>query len=432
LSQPAAFGPTLTLPYGHASRQLRLPPGVEPAFVRSTPAPAASPPREVLRAALDAPVASAPLRQLARGRGSASVLVPGKTRVAALEHVVPLLLDELEAAGVPARATEVVLATGTHEHHLESDIVRLLGERTARRVRCRAHACREGDTLSKLGVTSRGTPVWLDAGVLASEVVVATGRIVPHYFAGFSGGRKALVPGVAGWDTIVANHRLTLGGHSGIDPGCRPGRLADNPVHLDMCEAASMAPPDFVVNTVQDERGRVVAAVAGHWERAFERGCAVAGEQLCAVLDEPIDLLVTSAGGNPHDGNFMQSIKAVLNLEDAIAPGGAVLWLAEAAGDLHPGFRTWLAIGDDAELDRRVRADYDLTGHNSILLRRLQRRADVHLHSALDDDVVRELGFTPAPDPQRTFDALAARLPANARLAVVHAANVIAARAPTR
>jgi nickel-dependent lactate racemase len=384
-------------------------------------------PAKLVRRALDQPIGSPPLRELARGRRSAAILVPGRDRVSGVSDYVPELIEELRAAGMPDDGISIHLATGTHDHSGVSDLVRLVGESVLEQVRCRIHDCHDATGLTRLGTTRRGTPVSVATSVLQAELKILTGRIVPHYFAGFSGGRKALIPGVAGFDTIQGNHRLTLAPERGIHPAVAPCSLSDNPVHLDMLEAAAMAAPDFCLNTLLDTRGRMLGAVAGHWERAHEVGCREAGRRFQLRVDAPVDLLVTSSGGLPHDCNFMQSIKAVLNLQSILRPGGSILWIAQAASGMHPGFLDWAAIEGDAELDRAVRANYSLTGHNSILLRRLFRNAKVALKSDLPADQVQRLGIQVVDSPQRALDAICAELPRDFRVAVAPTANVICA-----
>ena len=195
----------------------------------------------------------------------------------------PALISELNEAGIEDRNIEIFLADGTHEQHLQNDIATLLGEDIASRVRCLGHDCRKEDELAELGCTRFGTPIFLNRRVLEADVKVLTGRIVPHYFAGFSGGRKALIPGVAGVRTIVANHRLTLGPNLGIHPDVGLCSLAANPVHLDMFEGARKAKPTFCLNTLLDVNHRWCSAVAGDFEAAHEEGCRQAAQ------DVPLD-----------------------------------------------------------------------------------------------------------------------------------------------
>jgi nickel-dependent lactate racemase len=421
----------LTLRYGSGALSLGVPDGARPRLLDPEAPPWFEEPAKLVRRALDRPIGSPPLRELARGRRSAAILVPGRTRIAGVSDYVPELIGELRAAGLSDDAISIHLATGTHEHHAAADLARLVGEPVAERVSCRFHACHEPETLTPLGTTSRGTPVSVSTDVLEAELKIATGRIVPHYFAGFSGGRKALIPGVAGFETIQRNHRLTLAPERGIHPAVAPCSLSENPVHLDMLEAAAMVAPDFSLNTLLDTRGRMLGVVAGHWVRAHEVGCREA-RRFRLVVNEPVDLLITSSGGLPHDCNFMQSIKAVLNLQSILRPGGFVLWIAQAAGGMHPGFLEWAAIGDDAELDRAVRENYSLTGHNAIMLRRLVRNARVSLKSDLPREEVERLGFRAVDSAQDELDSICAELPAGFRVAVAPTANVICAAVERR
>ena len=416
----------ISLPYGSGHIALELPGSTSCIRIEPEGLPAVEAPGKILRRALDQPIGTPTLRELARGKATAAILVPGKTRLAATAHYVPALLDELRSGGLAAEKITIHLATGTHEHHLEADVAHLLGP-VASQVRCVAHACRAPEQLTALGRTSAGTPVSISTAVLDADLKILTGRIVPHYFAGFSGGRKALIPGVAGFDTICANHRLTLAEERGIHPAVAPTSLEDNPVHRDMVEAAALARPDFCLNTILDGDGELRSAVAGDWQAAFAEGCRVVDRCFHQRLSEPVDVLVTSAGGLPHDCNFMQALKAVLNLHTIVRPGGEILWLAECAGGMQPGFEEWASLRDDDELERAVRADYALTGHNSIMLRRLIRKARVHLHSTLPDEQVRSMGFVPAPSPAKTLAEIASRGSQRLRYAIATRANVLCA-----
>ena len=353
---------------------------------------------EIVARALADPFGSPPLRELARGRRSAAILIPGKARRAGTDVYVRALIEELNAGGIGDEGIAVFLADGTHVQHLESDVADLLGEDVRRRVRCLGHDCRDASLLTEVGRTSRGNRVLINRQVLEADVRVLTGRIVPHYFAGYSGGRKALIPGVAGFETIKGNHRLTLADRAGIHAGAQPCRLAHNPVHEDMLEAARMVAPEFSLNTLLDTEHRIVGAAAGAMEAAHEAGCALAERWLRVEVDQPADAAITCAGGLPYDMNFMQSLKAPFNVRSVVRPGGAMLWIGEAAGGMHEGFTRWAAIDSDEKLDRAVRTGYQLTGHNSIMLRALVRQCRVAMVSALPSADVAALGIEPCAD----------------------------------
>jgi nickel-dependent lactate racemase len=269
--------------------------------------------------------------------------------------------------------------------------------------------------------------VLVNRRVLESDVRIYTGRIVPHYFAGFSGGRKALIPGVAGFRTIKANHRLTLGVERGLHPNARPCVLDGNPVHLDMLEGARLAGPAFCLNTLLDARHRLVGAVAGASEAAHEEGCRRAGRMFRARLEAPVDAVITSAGGSPYDCNFMQSLKAVMNVREAVRPGGAILWVAECPFGIDPDFLRWAAVESDEALESAVRERYNLKGHNTLMLRETSRRASVALCSALPDESVRAMGFHPVASLDEGVRGLEERLGRGFTYRVAPHANVTSA-----
>jgi lactate racemase len=415
------------LRYGSREFGFSLEQGRPVARLEPNTPPPADPPEEIVRRCLEQPYGSPTLREIARGKRSAAILIPGKERVAGTAEYVPALIDELNGAGVPDANIEVFLATGTHEHHGASDVVDLLGEEVASRVQCRAHDCFAESELSEVGRTSFGTPVLINRRVLEAEVKVLTGRIMPHYFAGFSGGRKALIPGVAGFQTIRANHRLTLDPERGIHPGVGPCLLEGNPVHLDMLEGTRMVRPDFSLNTLLDTDHRIVAAVAGDFEAAHQEGCRQAARLFRLTVAEPVDVLITSAGGHPYDYNFMQALKAVFNVRDIVRPGGAILWIAECPRGIHPEFLRWCSISSDDELDAAVRENYNLKGHNSLMLRRLTRRADVALWSGLPEDAVRALGLRPLRSLAEGIEWIRERVSGDFSYAVVPYANAVSA-----
>ena len=383
--------------------------------------------RDLIYRSLQHPIGSMSLREIASGKHSAAILIPGKARLAGTRDYVPMLLSELNKAGISDRNVEIFLADGTHEQHLQMDIEHLLGKQVAARIRCLGHDCQEERDLIKVGTTSFGTPVLINRRVSEAEVKILTGRIVPHYFAGFSGGRKALIPGVAGFQTIVANHRLTLDERLRIHPEVRACSLLANPVHLDMLEGARMVKPDFLLNTLLNTNDQMVDAVAGDFEAAHEEGCRRAEQMFRLTIDEPVDVVITSPGGYPYDSNFMQSLKAVFNIQEIVRPGGLILWIAECTSGIHQGFLKWAAMRSDEQLEETVRAKYDLTAHNSVMLRNLVKKADVMLLSALSSNIVRALGLYPVATLQEGLKKILERFPLEFTYAVVPNANLLCA-----
>jgi nickel-dependent lactate racemase len=384
-------------------------------------------PSALIAASLAHPIDAPRLREIARGKKSATILIPGKARIAGACHYVPALINELSEGGIEDRNMEVILADGTHEQHLKKDIEALIGEEIIKRVRISGHDPRNEKELGFLGTTSFGTPVLINRRVLESDVKIATGRIVPHYFAGFSGGRKALIPGVAGLTTIMANHKLTLGPVRGIHPAVACSSLDRNPVHLDMVEGARMVGANFSLNTIMNAHEKMLGVYSGELEAAHELGCRQAREALHILIEQPVDVAITSAGGVPYDGNFMQSLKAVLNIQDILRPGGAILWIAECNSGIHPGFLEWAEIKSDEELEQKARKEYNLTAHNSLLLRRLLKKCDVALLSNLPAEIVKKMGLHALASIDEGLRWISERVSRDSTCAIVPRANLMCA-----
>jgi lactate racemase len=412
------------VPYGLETLKFLLPRG-EGKVLEPESLPRDVSERELIQRYLQNPLGSRNLSEIASGKKSAVILIPGRARRVGAREYVTALVDELNLGGIPDHGIAVILADGTHEQHLESDLEALLGAELLSRIRCYGHDPRKEAGLTFLDTTSFGTPVHINKQVQDTEVKILTGRIVPHYFAGFSGGRKAIIPGVAGFPTILANHKLTLDGESGIHKEIRPCSLSRNPVHLDMLEGARMVKPDFCLNTLFDSKDRLVSVVAGDFEVAHEKGCQQAMEMLCMKVEKPVDVVITAAGGFPYDMNFMQSLKAVFNTQEIIRPGGSIFWIAECPGGINPGFLEWAQIESDAELGHTVYQKYALTGHNSLMLRKLIRKAEVALLSKLPSEIVKKLGLHPVTSLQEGIQWLQRKFPADFSYAVIPHANTM-------
>jgi nickel-dependent lactate racemase len=385
------------LRHGHGSLTASLPDGIAVERWAAPVGSAGVEERDVVARAVDRPIDAPPLTRCAAGARRVSILVSGKDRVAGAQVYLPVILDRLSAAGVSDQQIEIVCATGTHARHSPEDVKALVGAEVAGRVRFRAHDC-DGAGFVDLGRTSFGTPVRFDRGVVEADLRVLTGRVVHHYFAGFSGGRKSLLPGVAARATIVANHRLVLdlAGGCRVHPGVFGGNLVGNPVHEDMVEAARKVGPSFVVNTLLDGANQISHVFAGELEAAHQAACREAVRTATFTRGAPADLVLASPGGHPHDINLIQSLKTLFNHRDTVRSGGAFVLVAEAAGGILAGMKDWLAIADRETLGRVVATRYDLAAHNSLMLRELLEEVRVVLVSRLPPAEVRALGLLPA------------------------------------
>src|SRR5205085_562133 len=266
------------------------------------------------------------------------------------------------------------------------------------RVRTFNHDAADASRHVSLGETERGTPVELDRALFDYSHVILTGAVGFHYFAGFTGGRKSVCPGLASRRTIEATHLQALDfERGGRRAGVGTGRLDGNAVHEECQRIAAEAAPSFLINTVTDERGRVVRLYAGDWRAAHRLACAEYADSHAVKIPERRAVVVASAGGSPHDINLIQAHKALEMASYACAEGGHIILAAECADGLgRPDFLKWFDAADSRELEARLRDAYEVNGQTAWSLLTKAERFRVHLVSSLPDDDVRLMRMTPA------------------------------------
>lgn len=389
----------------------------------------AAPQTEIIAQALTQPLESPPLGELACGRKSAIILIPCRTRRPGSSLYVPAIVKELTRAGMPQDRIIVYTSTGTHDNFRTEDEPLLIGE-AAGHVRVMGHDCDTESKLAEVGTTSRGNRVVLSRQYLDADLKIATGRVNYHYFAGFSAGRKAVLPGVAAKGTILRNHAMTIlrDGDIRLNADACNGSLEKNPVHLDMLEAAKMAPPDFTFCTVCNASNEVTHAFAGDMELSHEKAVEVVRGMDSPRVSEPVDFLIVSGGGAPYDVDMVQAIKALLNNYHIVRPGGCVVWLAECPEGSPEWLRQSCAIEDFNELKASIRENKIRQPHNALMLRRACEHATVFMVTSMRDEVVKSFGFRKATSVSEAMASAAAILPAAPRVAVIPYGNVTVAR----
>lgn len=370
-----------SLPYGHDFLRLDLSEDTGRVVTlkprRSVPDPVAL--------ALAAPIGSPPLREMVQPGQAVVIVISDVTRPCPSHLLLPPLVDELAAAGVGDEDILVVSGLGSHRPQSPAERQRLVGPELADRL-----ACIDSDPnrVSYVGTTSRGTPIEAFAPVVAADVRIAVGNVEPHYFAGYSGGAKALVPGVCSLKTIQKNHAMM------VEPGARLGVLDGNPVREDIEEGAALIGLDFILNVILNEDHDIVAAAAGHPVTAHRWACRALDHLSKVTIDEPADIVIVSAGGFPKDINLYQAQKALDNAATAVKPGGRIIWLAECPEGLgHPTFESWLVGASADEILARIQQNFVLGGHKAAAIARTLHQAGVSLVSALPADLVRACGL---------------------------------------
>jgi len=355
-----------------------------------------------IRTALAKPIGTPRLAELVHGRRHVAIVVSDITRPAPTAKMLGPLLDELNQAGIADERIRLVFATGIHRSHTPVEQATLLGT-AYRRVRCidsaGAHGREAGMTL--VGRTQRGTPVLVDSVVAEADLRIATGNVEYHYFAGYSGGAKALVPGVCGKTTIEHNHGLM------VHPGAAAGHVDDNPVRQDLEEAGAMIGIDFCLNTVLNGKRQVIAAYAGQPNAVLRHAAPTVDATYSVTIPEHADVVVASAGGHPKDINLYQAQKALDNARFAVRPGGTLILVAECSeGFGEPTFEQWMTTASSLEaLVSRIQREFVLGGHKAAAIALVLRQMRVFLVSELPDQLVRRMFMEPAPSAQAALDA---------------------------
>ncbi len=232
-------------------------------------------------AALRNPIGSPPLAEVVKPGETVAIIVSDITRAwIKANQFLPTLLDELNAAGIADGDIFIVIALGAHRPHTEEEDVVVCGASVCHRVRVYQHDARDKNNLVFSGTTSRGVAAWNNKRVMEADRVILTGGIVYHLMAGFGAGRKAIMPGISGYDTIQANHRFCLHPEvgKGLNPNCMSGRTVGNEMHEDQMEIAEFVDPDFLLNVVFTPEGKFAGIFCGHWKKAWEEGCRMVEE----------------------------------------------------------------------------------------------------------------------------------------------------------
>ncbi len=415
--------------YGSEVRTLLLPAGTPCDTLLPHSLPPVDNPAAAVRAALAHPIGSPPLRGIVRPGEKVAILVNDITRLVNSDIFLPVLLNEINAGGVPDQDIFIVFALGLHRPQTPEEQRYILGQEVARRVAFYDHDSRDRENLVPLGRTRRGNEVWINRRVYEADRIVMTGEIIYHQIAGYSGGRKSLVPGVAGAETVTFNHQLIL------DPNCRPGLLEGNPSHEDLLEACKFVEPDFVLNVVPSPSGQWVRVVAGHYDLAHRAGCETV-DQMCRIeVDEPYDLVMASAGGFPLDIDLRQAHKGMENAAHAVRSGGVLIYFAECRdGTGSAAIEKMVEKFSSAdEMEKGLRRGFVVGAHKAFWLARLGERIKVLLISELPDALVEKCHLHPTADPQDAVARELIRLGPAARIAYVPHAGitlpVIAAKA---
>lgn len=366
----------------------------------------------VVRKALQNPIGTPRLTEIVKPGEKVVIIASDITRPAPSYKIIPAVLDALWEAGTDPGDVTVVFALGSHRGHTPEEMKKLVGEKVFSQVRCV-----DGDPKDfvHMGVTRMGTPVDITRIVAGADRRICTGNIEYHYFAGYSGGAKAIMPGVSTRAAIQSNHS------SMVLPEAAAGRLEGNPVRMDIEEAIGFCPVDFIVNVVLDEHKEIIFAAAGHYVEAHREGCKFLDKLYLKEIDSRADIVIVSQGGAPKDLNLYQTQKALDNAKHAVKKGGVVI----LAGSCKEGmgeevFEEWMTQAESPEsIIERIQADFRLGGHKAAAIALVLENADIYFVSEMKKEFVESIFMKHYDTIQNALDDAFAKLGGEASVLVM-------------
>lgn len=401
---------TITLPYGKGHLSAQIPESRLAGRICSRLddyRPQADQAR-LVEQAMAAPIGSPTLAQLAQGKEKVVVLCSDHTRPVPSRYLLPPMLAQIRQ-GNPQADITLLVATGCHRGSTPQELADKFGPDIMGREKILVHDC-DADEMQYMGTLPSGGPLYLNKTAVQADLLVAEGFIEPHFFAGFSGGRKSVLPGVAARQTVYANHCADFIAH----PKARAGFLDGNPIHRDMVWAAEQAGLAYIVNAVINSKKEIIAAFAGHFDQAHRKGAEFLAS-LCRDQAVPADIVVTSNNGYPLDQNIYQAVKGMSTAEPCCRPGGVIIMAAQCqdgvGGD---GFYRTFAENRDAQaiLDQILQVPQQETQADqwqSQIFARVLAKCRVIFISDAPDQIVKDLHMLPAHSLEQAL-ALAEQL----------------------
>jgi nickel-dependent lactate racemase len=368
------------LPYGKSDVCVRIPARNLLGSIEPKKVPGAEDANAEIERALKEPIGSKRLSEIAQPEHKIAIVVDDFTRNTPTYIMLPPVLAELKAAGVKDENVTVIFGCGTHRAVKPQEAKRILGEEILNHIKTVSHNCNAQD-LVPIGKTKHGTHVRVNPLFAEADVKVLVGDVGFHYYAGYGGGRKSVMPAISCKETISHNHAMLL------EPKAHTGILEGNPVHEDMTEAARLAKVDFILNVVTNSKNEIVKAFAGDLEQAFLDATKLVDEIYRVTVDRRADIVVVSPGGYPADINLYQAYKALDSALEVTKRGGTIIMVAECAeGHGNQVFYDWMMrLQDLKKMEREVKRHFELGGHKAYYLLKALKSHAIILVSSLPD-----------------------------------------------
>ena len=395
--------------YGNSVQMAEIPDRNLMAVLESNPFQHERRGRQAVEYALDNPIGAPLLENLVRKGQKIVIVTSDISRPMPSYEVLPGVLDRLYKAGISRQDITVVLALGSHRRHTEEEKRKLVGERCYQEVKC---VDSDIEDCVFLRETKNRTPVEITREVVEADFRICLGNIEFHYFAGYSGGAKAIMPGVASYNAIQMNHRLMI-----QESSCA-GRLEGNLLREDIEEAGNIVGIDYIVNVVLDEHKKIVYCTAGDVTEAHRDGCRYLDKMYRKVISSRADIVMVSQGGAPKDANLYQVQKALDNAKHAVKKGGRIILIGACQeGTGSKKFEEWLLEADTPHsMIERIGEHFELGGHKAVGIGMILENAQIDLVSEMPEAFVRHIFMNPQPSAQKALDEALEKYGENAKV----------------
>ncbi|WP_373893566.1 nickel-dependent lactate racemase [Virgibacillus sp. CBA3643] len=374
--------------------------------------------KEAIKEHLRNPIGSRPLKESVKATDIVSIVISDITRPTPNHILVPLLIEELDH--VPLENFVIINGTGTHRDQTREEFVQMLGRWIVDNIRIVNNHCHDKDTLVNVGKSKFGCDVYLNKDYVESDFRIVTGFIEPHFFAGFSGGPKGMMPGIAGIETIMTFHNAKMIG----DPLATWGNMENNPVQDMTREVNGMCKPDFMLNVTLNREKEITEVFAGELYEAHDKGCEFAKEHAMTRCEERFDVVITSNSGYPLDQNLYQAVKGMSAAHKVVKEGGSIIVASECSDGLpdHGNYSKIFEMADSPQglLDMINDPEFKMFDQWQVQKQAvIQVWADVYVYSKLTDEQVEGTMLKPTHDIEKTIEALKGKYGEDMRIAVL-------------
>ena len=358
--------------------------------------------RAEIRKALNNPIGCLPIRQLATGKTDAIIVINDITRPIPTKVMLEELLKDLAKAGIEGDDVKVVIALGNHRPNTKEEIMQMVGKELYNRLNIYNHDCEDDSHLTFMGVTKGGLPIWVNSLFAKASLKILTGLITPHQSAGYSGGRKSIIPGIAGLETLRLHHSFPIRPY---EPAF--GWLQGNPFHEEALNGARIVGTDFILNVVKNSDGEIIKAVAGDLLLAHERGVNFCKESWIVKLNKKYDIAIVSPGGYPRDFDLHQSQKAISPVENILQEQGIIVLLAECIDGIGKFGELLKNAESPKQMIKRFRNEGFTPDHSSkafMYARALDKFKVILSCSGIEQKEVEQMFFQYAADSQTAIN----------------------------